>query len=42
VDYDIQPWLRVGGEYVRTGRRSNFDAFDFVDDKILGKVTVQF
>ncbi len=42
VDYDIQPWLRLGAEYVRTGRRSNFDAFDFVDDKILGKVTLQF
>lgn len=42
VDYDIQPWLRVGAEYSRTDRRSNFDVFQFVDDKITGKVTLQF
>jgi len=42
VDYDIQPWLRVGLEYLRTSRDSNFPSFRFVDDRITGRVTVQF
>ncbi len=42
AEYDIQPWLRVGGEYSHTRRDSNFSAFDFKDDKITGKITLQF
>jgi len=42
VEYDIQPWLRVGLEYLRTSRDSNFPSFRFVDDRITGRVTVQF
>lgn len=42
IDYDIQPWLRVGLEYIRTGRDSNFSSFRFVDERISGHVTVQF
>ena len=42
ADYSIQPWLRVGFEYLLTRRSSNFDAFDFVDNKITGRVTLQF
>jgi hypothetical protein len=42
IGYDIQPWLRVGLDYLRTGRDSNFSSFRFVDDRISGHVTVQF
>jgi len=42
ADYDIQPWLRVGLEYSRTSRDSNFPSFRFVDDKVAGRVTLQF
>jgi Putative beta-barrel porin 2 len=42
VEYDIQPWLRLGLEYLRTSRDSNFPSFRFVDDRITGRVTVQF
>lgn len=42
IDYAIQPWLSVGAEYTHTGRRSNFDAFNFQDDKFTAKVTLQF
>jgi hypothetical protein len=42
VDYDIQPWLRVGLEYLRTSRDSNFPSFRFVDDRVTGRATVQF
>ena len=42
VDYDIQPWLRVGLEYLRTSRDSNFPSFRFVDDRITARATVQF
>ena len=42
ADYDIQPWLRVGLEYLRTSRDSNFPSFRFVSDRITGRVTVQF
>ena len=42
IDYDIQPWLRVGLEYSRTSRDSNFPSFRFVDDRVAGRVTVQF
>ena len=42
IGYDIQPWLRVGLEYLRIGRDSNFPSFRFVDERISGHVTVQF
>jgi hypothetical protein len=42
VDYTIQPWLRVGLEYLRTSRASNFSLFQFVEDKITARVTLQF
>ena len=42
IGYDIQPWLRVGLDYLRTGRDSNFSSFSFVDERISGHVTVQF
>ena len=42
ISYDIQPWLRVGLDYLRTGRNSNFSSFNFVDERISGHVTVQF
>jgi hypothetical protein len=42
VDYEIQPWLRVGLEYLRTSRDSNFPSFRFVDDRITARGTLQF
>jgi hypothetical protein len=42
IEYDIQPWLRVGVEYERTSRDSNFPSFRFVDDHVAGRATVQF
>lgn len=42
VDYDIQPWLRVGADYSHSRRNSNFNEFNFADDKIIGKITLQF
>ena len=42
LDYEIQPWLSVGGEYTHTGRWSNFAPFKFQDDKFTGKITLQF
>ncbi len=42
ADYDIQPWLRTGVEYTRTSRDSNFPSFRFVDERISGRVTLQF
>jgi hypothetical protein len=42
IGYDIRPWLRVGLDYLRTGRDSNFSSFRFVDERISGHVTVQF
>ena len=42
IDYDIQPWLRVGLEYLRTSRDSNFPSFRFVDDRITARGTLQF
>ena len=42
LDYEIQPWLSVGVEYAHVARRSNFNAFDFQDDKFTAKVTLQF
>src|SRR5262245_7567868 len=42
AEYTIQPLLRLGFEYLRTSRGSNFDVFDFVDNKITGRITLQF
>jgi hypothetical protein len=42
ADYDIQPWLRVGLEYLFTGRDSNFQDFDFADHRVAIKATLQF
>jgi uncharacterized protein (PEP-CTERM system associated) len=42
IDYDIQRWLRVGLEYLFTGRDSNFQLFDFADHRVGVKATVQF
>ncbi len=42
LDYDIQPWLRVGLEYLRTSRDSNFPSFRFVDDRVTARATLQF
>ncbi len=42
VNYDIRPWLRVGAEYSHTRRDSNYNFFDFADDKAVVKVTLQF
>lgn len=42
AEYDIQRWLRMGLEYLRISRDSNFPSFRFVDDRISGRVTVQF
>jgi hypothetical protein len=42
VEYIIQPWLRVGLDYRRVSRDSNFPSFRFVDDRVAGRVTVQF
>lgn len=42
VDYDIQPWLRVGLEYLRGSRDSNFPSFRFVDDRVTARGTLQF
>jgi hypothetical protein len=42
VEYAIQRWLRVGLEYLRTSRESNFNEFQFVDDRFTGRITLQF
>jgi Putative beta-barrel porin 2 len=42
VEYTIQPWLRVGLEYLFTRRDSNFNTFDFVENQVIGRVTLQF
>ena len=42
ITYTIQPWLLVGLDWLRTSRSSNFNSFDFVDDRVSGRVSVQF
>ena len=42
IDYDIRPWLTVGGGYGHVARTSNFNTFNFQDDKFTAKVTLQF
>jgi hypothetical protein len=42
VDYAIQPWLRTGLDYTFKQRTSNFNQFNYDDNKISGRITVQF
>jgi len=42
VDYAIQPWLRTGIDYSFKQRTSNFPQFNYDDNKISGRITVQF
>ena len=42
VDYAIQPWLRTGIDYTFKQRTSNFNQFNYDDNKISGRITVQF
>lgn len=42
IDYDIQKWLLVGAEYSHTRRDSTFNEFDYKDDKVTAKLTLQF
>ena len=42
VDYAIQPWLRTGIDYTFKQRTSNFKQFNYDDNKISGRITVQF
>ena len=42
LDYAIQPWLRTGIEYSFKQRTSNFNQFNYDDNKISGRITVQF
>lgn len=41
VGYDVQWWLRVGGDYVHTSRSSNFGVFNYQDDKVTLFATLQ-
>jgi hypothetical protein len=42
LDYEIQPWITVGVEYLHVARRSNFNSFDFSTDRFTAKVLLQF
>jgi len=42
LDYDFRPWLRLGLEYLRLGRDSNFQQFDFNDNRVSARATLQF
>ena len=42
LDYTIQPWLRTGIDYSFKQRTSNFSQFNYDDNKISGRITVQF
>jgi hypothetical protein len=42
ITYTIQPWLSVGLDYLRTSRESNFASFNFVDERVSGRVSLQF
>jgi hypothetical protein len=42
IEYDIQPWMRVGVDYSTTRRVSNFREFNFTDDRVAGTITFQF
>lgn len=42
ITYTIQPWLLVGLEYLRIQRSSNFNEFNFIDERVSARVSVQF
>ncbi len=42
LDYVIQPWLRTGIEYSFKQRTSNFRQFDYDDNKVSARITLQF
>jgi hypothetical protein len=42
LDYRVAPWLLLGVEYRHVFRHSNFDAFDFDQDRVWAKATLQF
>lgn len=42
AEYQVLPWLVVGLEYRHNFRRSNFDVFDFDQDRVWAKATLQF
>jgi long-subunit fatty acid transport protein len=42
LDYDFRTWLRFGAEYLYLGRNSNFDTFDFHENRVAVKATLQF
>lgn len=42
LEYEIAKWLLVGGEYSHSRRDSNFETFDYRNDKFSAKITLQF
>ena len=42
LEYQIRPWLNVGCGYDHQKRNSNFDQYDFTDDRFTARVTLQF
>jgi opacity protein-like surface antigen len=42
AEYAFREWLTVGAEYLHGARRSNFDTFNFSQDKFIGRVTLHF
>ena len=42
LDYAIRPWLRTGLEYSFRQRTSNFPQFNYDDNKVSGRMTLQF
>ena len=42
LDYAIRPWLRTGIEYSFRQRTSNFSQYNYDDNKVSGRMTVQF
>jgi hypothetical protein len=42
AEYNIKEWLSVGLEYLWTTRESNFDPFEFKENRVIGRVTLQF
>jgi hypothetical protein len=42
LEYAIRPWLNVGVEYNHMARNSNFDQYDFKDDRFTARVSLQF
>src|SRR5262245_10670472 len=42
LDYAIRPWLRTGIDYTFQQRTSNFPQFNYDNNKVSGRMTVQF